>query len=447
MLLTFPLLSPSAAAGQPLPPHLSVLVVTIHGEPAPDGTEITAWMEGVQVAAATTSGGRAVISIPGTAESTDKAITFRIDGLPAAQEDTWEPGGHIDKNFSISVTSPAPAAPIPAAPAPAPATPAPIIPHLSNLVVAIDGEPAPDGTEITAWMEGVQVAAATTSGGGAVISIPGTAESTGKAITFRIDGLPAAEEDAWEPGGHIDKEFAISIKRPSQLPPHLSKLVVAIDDEPPPDGTEVTAWMEGVQVVAATTRDGVAVISIPGTSRSAGKTISFKIDGIPAPEEDTWERGGHIDKEFAISATSPVLQPGYLTEPVVAIDDRPALDESLVIPVASVTEVEDSTTTPGPATISIPDPPDSLGETTELNTTVIPSDGENAAEPIDSAGKEFAIELKTPQPDEPAEPLSNDASPSIANPSISKPSVFGPVQKSLYVSASGIIAFQALEML
>ena len=339
MLLTFPLLSPSAAAGQPLPPHLSVLVVTIHGEPAPDGTEITAWMEGVQVAAATTSGGRAVISILGTAESTDKAITFRIDGLPAAQEDTWEPGGHIDKNFSISITSPTPAAPNPAAPAPA--TPAPIIPHLSNL----------------------------------------------------------------------------------------------------------TAWMEGVQVVAATTREGVAVISIPGTSRSAGKTISFKIDAIPAPEEDTWERGGHIDKEFAISATSPGPEPGHLAEPVVAIDDRPALDETLVIPVASVTEVEDSTTTPGAATISIPDPPDSLGETSEFKTHGIPSTGEDTGEPIDGSGNEFAIELKTPQPDETPEPLSNDASPSTANPSISKPSVFGPVQRSLYVSASGIIAFQALEML
>ena len=419
----------------PPPPHLSNLVVTIDGAPAPDGTEVTAWMDGHQVAQGETRGGFAIITIAGTSSSTGKTISFRIDGIPAAEEDTWEPGGHVDKNFAIS-----------------PRRSLPPPPHLSNLVVTIDGAPAPDGTEVTAWMDGRQVAQAETRGGSAVITITGTSSTAGKNISFRIDGIPAAEEDTWEPGGHVDQTFAISIKRPSQLPPHLSKLVVAIDHEPAPDGTEVTAWMEGVQVAVTTTRDGVAVIRIPGTAESAGKVIAFRIDRLPAAENDTWEQGGHIDKEFAISAANPGPAPGQPAGSVVTIDDSPARDETLVTALENVVKVEEPTTPDTPATVSIPAPPDPAGETTELKTHGIPSDSEDAVEPIDSAGKEFAIAVKTLQPDETPEPLSNDASPSttnpsIANPSISKPSVFGPVQRSLYVSTSGIIAFQALEMI
>ena len=57
LLLVFP----AVVLGQPVPPHLSKLVVSVDGSPAADGTTVTVWMEGAQVASATTSGGIAIM--------------------------------------------------------------------------------------------------------------------------------------------------------------------------------------------------------------------------------------------------------------------------------------------------------------------------------------------------------------------------------------------------
>ena len=58
----------------------------------------------------------------------------------ADETDTWERGGHQDKNFEIVITTYA--------------APPPVPPHLSRLLVSIDGLPASDGTVVTAWMDG-----------------------------------------------------------------------------------------------------------------------------------------------------------------------------------------------------------------------------------------------------------------------------------------------------
>ena len=101
---------PAVALGQPVPPHISKLVVTVDGKPAADRTEVTAWMDGEQVASATTTDGVAIIKIDGEAGSSGKTITFKVGGVDAAEEDTWEQGGHIDKSFAISLTGAGPAA-------------------------------------------------------------------------------------------------------------------------------------------------------------------------------------------------------------------------------------------------------------------------------------------------------------------------------------------------
>lgn len=98
LLLVFP----AVVLGQPVPPHLSKLVVSIDGSPAADGTEITVWMEGAEVGSATTSGGIAIIRINGEAVFTGKEISFKINGVDAGEKDIWEQGGHIDKSFAIS---------------------------------------------------------------------------------------------------------------------------------------------------------------------------------------------------------------------------------------------------------------------------------------------------------------------------------------------------------
>ena len=122
-----------------------------------------------------TTDGIAFIKIPGTSATTGKVISFRIGNRMATETDSWAPGGHLYKNLTISTTSYILGPPVP--------------PHLSRLLVNNDGLPAPDGTMVTAWMDGAAVATALTASGGAFIRIEGDGSDSGKAISFTIEVL------------------------------------------------------------------------------------------------------------------------------------------------------------------------------------------------------------------------------------------------------------------
>ncbi len=204
LVVAWVLAFPAAALGQPIPDHQSRLVVMIDGEKAPDDTDVTAIIDGEEVAMAMTMDGIAFLKIPGTNATNGKEISFRIGDVMAGEVDTWETGGHLDKDFEISLSTYAPPLPVP--------------PHLSRLLVSIDGLPAPDGTVVTAWIDGATVATALTANGAAYVKIEGDGSDSGKAISFLIsvltggviEDLDAAEVDFWEQGGHIDKNFSIS---------------------------------------------------------------------------------------------------------------------------------------------------------------------------------------------------------------------------------------------
>ncbi len=207
---------PAAALGQSLQDHQSRLMVTIDGEKAPDDTKVTAMIDGADVGSAMTMDGIAFLKVPGTSSTVGMEISFMVGDLMAAETDTWERGGHQDKNFEIAITTYA--------------APLPVPPHLSRLLVSVDGLPAPDGTVVTAWMDGEAVATALTASGAAFIRIEGDGSTAGKAISFTIriltggvpegvtEDLDAAEVDFWEQGGHIVKNFAISVYTAPRTP-------------------------------------------------------------------------------------------------------------------------------------------------------------------------------------------------------------------------------------
>ncbi len=99
------LLFPGVALGQQVPPHISAITATVDGAPAADGAEVTAWIDGEQVASAIVENGVAVIVISGDAGFTGKTISFKVDGSNASETDTWEQGGHTDAEFSINASS------------------------------------------------------------------------------------------------------------------------------------------------------------------------------------------------------------------------------------------------------------------------------------------------------------------------------------------------------
>ena len=226
---------PAAALGQPLQDHLSRVTVTIDGANAPDDTVVTAFIGAKEVATAMTTDGVAIIKIPGTNATTGREISFRVGDVMADEVDTWARGGHLDKNFEISLSTYA--------------APPPVPPHLSRLLVSIDGLlvsidglPAPDGTVVTAWMDGSVAATALTAGGAAYIRIEGDGSDGGKAISFIIErlvggvheDLAAAEVDFWEQGGHVDKNFAISAYTAPRTPAEAFAPLIdhLVDDRP-----------------------------------------------------------------------------------------------------------------------------------------------------------------------------------------------------------------------
>ena len=104
------LIFPAIVMGQPVPDHLSRVMVMIDGEKVPDDTDITAMIDGEDVAMAMTMDGVALLRIPGTGATTGMEITFMVGDMMAAETDTWEQGGHVDKGFEISLSSGPPTA-------------------------------------------------------------------------------------------------------------------------------------------------------------------------------------------------------------------------------------------------------------------------------------------------------------------------------------------------
>ena len=88
------------------------------------------------------------------------------------------------------------------------------------------------------------------------------------------------------------------------LQDHQSRLMVNVDGNPAPDDTKVTAMIDGEDAGSAMTMNGIAFLSVPGTGSTVGMEISFMVGDLMAMETDTWERGGHQDKNFELNAST-----------------------------------------------------------------------------------------------------------------------------------------------
>ena len=88
------------------------------------------------------------------------------------------------------------------------------------------------------------------------------------------------------------------------LQDHQSRLMVMVDGEKAPDDTKVTAMIDGEDAGSAMTMDGIAFLKVPGTSSTVGMEISFMVGDLMAAETDTWERGGHQDKNLELNAST-----------------------------------------------------------------------------------------------------------------------------------------------
>ena len=86
---------PTAVFAQKVPPHVFVGTVTLDGATAADGAAITVWIDGVQVASTTASGGdyNVLVEPEGDASFTGKTVSFKVSGVDATESAVWIQGG------------------------------------------------------------------------------------------------------------------------------------------------------------------------------------------------------------------------------------------------------------------------------------------------------------------------------------------------------------------
>ncbi|WP_440947857.1 hypothetical protein ACSAZL_06305 [Methanosarcina sp. T3] len=78
----------------------------------------------------------------------------------------------------------------------------PLLPMTVEGVALIDGDPAPTGTVVAAYLDGelVKEAIINSSSGGFYLLIPGEAEDEGKPVTFKVDEEDSGASYDWESG-------------------------------------------------------------------------------------------------------------------------------------------------------------------------------------------------------------------------------------------------------
>ena len=96
--------------GGPIPPHAFVGTVTVDGAPAADGTQVTAYLDGVpdSVAGTTVTDGRYVIKIVQRSSTlfANRKVTFKIGGRDGSPTAVWISGNADELNIAVGSSAP-----------------------------------------------------------------------------------------------------------------------------------------------------------------------------------------------------------------------------------------------------------------------------------------------------------------------------------------------------
>ena len=93
------------------------------------------------------------------------------------------------------------------------------IPHVFLGTATLDDATAVDGTAVTAWVDGAQVAATNVSGGSYTLIIGGASGYAGETVVFRIGSANADQTADWIMGGADILDLTASSQNASTLPP------------------------------------------------------------------------------------------------------------------------------------------------------------------------------------------------------------------------------------
>lgn len=267
------LMFPGIISAQPMTGGFQGTVVA-GGNSLPNGTVISAWINGEKVAETETENSEYSLFIHG--DYSEKTVAFKVGKYEAEQTGTWTRGETLTVNLSINSW-----------------------PFQCEFYgqVTVDGQYVNDGTEISAWIDSAKVQTTTTVDSMYSLVVPGN--YTGKAVAFKVDKHFAAQIVEWQRGEATETNLVVS----------LGPLVcgfygpVTLNGSAVPSGSDVSAWVDGLKVQNTNSGSGTYALNIPGDY--TGKIIHFKVSGQAAKETAVWVRGGNRQAPLTAITTGP----------------------------------------------------------------------------------------------------------------------------------------------
>ena len=193
-------------------------------------------------------------------------------------------------------------------------------PHIIQGNAMIDGEPAPDGTLVTAMIDGEEVGSAAVSNGrySMIIDQGETGNYSGKTVTFQVGDYAVEATLIWKAGAG-DPSFDLNGMTEgvaARVLPHVLQGDATIDGEPAPDGTMVTAMIDGEEVESDDVSNGrySMLIDQGATGSFAGKTVTFQVGGYETGVTLMWTAGAG-DPAFDLNGMTEGVMASEVTEP------------------------------------------------------------------------------------------------------------------------------------
>jgi len=180
--------------------------VTVDGRHVPDGTKVSAWVEEAKVHSTTTIDSLYHLVVPGN--YIGKMVCFKVGTNYATQILSWERNGEIEANLTVSL--------------------GPLVCGFYG-PVTLDGQNAPDGTVVSAWIDAEKMAQTTTVDSRFGLNIPG--DYTGQTISFKVGEEPVKETAIWVRGSNVQTALTAITTSPPEISAELSIVEARPGDE------------------------------------------------------------------------------------------------------------------------------------------------------------------------------------------------------------------------
>jgi len=193
-------------------------------------------------------------------------------------------------------------------------------PHIIEGKVVLDGRPAPDGTLIRPFIDGIRTGrSARTVAGKFRMEVRQGRSASGKTVQFRgttVDNreLRFSQTFQWQQGGQTTID--LELRGTSSFPvaeveeSHIFQGTIILNGQPVPDETRVSALINQVSVGGTSTKAGRFQLTIRQPVSNAGKNVEIWVRGadrmsLRVPKTWPWQPGGFTEVPVQFGGGAP----------------------------------------------------------------------------------------------------------------------------------------------